>query len=184
MDFTNTTSSIIAPPMPLEDEGTTALGVTLDVISTPPTQAVKANQPTGPSANSLPDSILSSWSRIANANMSVRMYNDLVRVATRPAGWRGPGSLALRPASLRNFLDFWSIVRSSAKEPELALAPDGTLHAEWFKSDRRRLDARFLDQKVVFGLFSGNGVLEGAEPRDTVAAILATHRSAPLRWGR
>jgi hypothetical protein len=110
------------------------------------------------------------------------MYRDLVRIGMQPPGWRGPGSLGLRPASLRNFLEFWSAIRGGAVEPELALAPDGSLHAEWFKSPRQRLDVRFLDRNLVFGLFTNNNVLEGTEHHNTVALILKAHQAKPLSW--
>jgi len=133
-------------------------------------------------ADTLPTSLLANWGRIAQANISVRMYNDLMRVATRPPGWRGPGSLALRPSSLKNFLEFWSAVRDGASEPQLSLAPDGSIHAEWYKSARQRLDARFLDQKVIFGLFANKSILEGIEPRELLVTILKAHHAKPMTW--
>jgi hypothetical protein len=103
-----------------------------------------------PSTNALPEAIWSSWAEIARSNMSVRMYNDLVRLAAAPDGWRGSGSMGLRIASLISFLKFWSLIRDEATEPELALAPDGSLHAEWFESPRKRLDIRFAETSVFF----------------------------------
>ena len=132
--------------------------------------------------DSLPESIWTSWGRIAQANMSVRMLGDLVRIAAAGDGWRGAGSRALRAGSLANFLEFWSLIRADAKEPELALAPDGSLHAEWFESQRRRLDVRFADKHVFFGLFSNNTIVEGVDDLKTVAQILRLHRAAPLKW--
>jgi hypothetical protein len=169
--------------LPFRDDDSGGTGTVPDVRDERalPRALQKADDQKG-SSNTLPEAILRSWSRIARANMSVRMYGDLVRIANQPPGWRGPGSLRLRPASLKNFLEFWSIVRNDAAEPELALAPDGTLHAEWFKSQRQRLDVRFLEHKVVFGLIASNSILEGAEQQNTVAQILKSHHAQPLSW--
>lgn len=130
----------------------------------------------------LPEAVSASWTRIAQADISVRLYSRLVRLASQPDGWRGPGSLSLRPSSLKRFLEFWTMVRNEAREPELALAPDGSLHAEWFKSHRQRLDVRFAEPKVIFGLFAGNSILEGADNLKTVAQILMQHHAKPLAW--
>jgi hypothetical protein len=180
MDFSTTLTKV--KPIPFPEEGAQAISAVDNVRDRKPTQTEVSETPPIPSANSLPDSILSSWTRIARAGMSVGMYDDLVRIAARPPGWGGPSSLGLRPASLRNFLEFWSSVRDAASEPELTLAPDGTLHAEWFKSARQHLDVRFLEQRVIFGLFANNSILEGAEHRDMVAQVLKAHRAKPLSW--
>jgi hypothetical protein len=177
MDVSTNITDLNSIPFP--EERTRAIDVVDDVASKSQRPSTLAQQP---AADSLPESLLTSWSRIAQANISVRMYRDLVRIGMQPPGWRGPGSLGLRPASLRNFLEFWSAVRGSAVEPELALAPDGSLHAEWFKSPRQRLDVRFLDRNLVFGLFTNNNVLEGAEKHNTVALILKAHQAKPLSW--
>jgi hypothetical protein len=178
MDFSTNITDLNSIPFP--EERTRTIDVVDDVAIKSQRPSTSTQQPA--SVNSLPESLLTSWSRIAQANMSVRMYRDLVRIGMQPPGWRGPGSLGLRPASLRNFLEFWLAVRSSAVEPELALAPDGTLHAEWFKSPRQRLDVRFLDRNLVFGLFTNNNVLEGAEKHNIVALILKAHQAKPLSW--
>jgi len=140
MDFSTGLAGFKSISFP--DEGTQATDALADVRnqSAPEVQPGPESQNV-PGADTLPETILTSWSRIARANISVRMYDDLVRAATRPPG--------LRSGSLRNFLEFWSAVHDVAVEPELALAPDGTIHAEWFKSARQRLDVRFLDQKVL-----------------------------------
>lgn len=134
------------------------------------------------STGALPDTISESWGDIVNAGMSVGMYGDLVRMATAPSGWRGPGSLALRPISLKNFIAFWLAIRDVAKEPELTLAPDGSLHAEWFKSTRQRLDVRFADKNVIFGVLNQGNIVEGAEQPNTVAEFLRLHHAKPLSW--
>ena len=149
-----------------------------------PTTIENESQPieTTSSTNSLPETILRSWSKIALADMSVGMSEGLVRIATNSNGWRGPGSLSLRAESLESFLEFWSTIRDDALEPELALAPDGTLHAEWFRSQRQRLDVRFAEHNVVFGLFANNSILEGVERLQIVASFLKLHPEKPLKW--
>ena len=134
------------------------------------------------STESLPDTIQGSWTKIARANMSVDLSADLVRIGRLPSNWGGPGSQSLRPKSLQNFLEFWLAIRDNAAEPEITLAPDGTLHAEWFKSPRQRLDVRFADQKAFFGLLTNNSILEGADDLGTVAGILKLHHARPLLW--
>jgi hypothetical protein len=143
-----------------------------------------SSDPQASTTNLLPESIFGSWGRINRGSMSVRMYGDLVRLASVRDGWHGPGSRALCVRSLRNFLDFWALVRSDAKEPEIALAPDGTIHAEWFASNRKRLDARFSERDVVFGLFAHDNIVEGVDSVQTVAQILKLHRSKPLSWSQ
>jgi hypothetical protein len=64
------------------------------------------------------------------------------------------------------------------------LAPDGTIHAEWFESSRKRLDAKFSERDVVFGLFAQNNIVEGVDSVATVAQILKLHRSKPLSWSQ
>jgi len=132
---------------------------------------------------SMPTSILANWNEIAEADFTVSLYMHLVRLAKKPAGWRGPGSLPLQSSSVRKFLAFWKEVRDDAVEPEVALAPDGTLHAEWYRSDRQRLDIRFADSKLFFGLFDRGRVIEGADDLLISALILKSHQSKPLRWG-
>jgi len=147
-----------------------------------PSNAMRPFEPKSYPTDSLPESILANWSRIAQANLTVGMYANLVQVALRPPGWRGPGSLSLRTDSVKDFLEFWGSVRANAAEPELALAPDGSLHAEWFKSQRQRLDLRFSNKRVFFGLLNKNNILEGADDKDTVGNILRTHHASPLTW--
>jgi hypothetical protein len=112
------------------------------------------------------------------------MYGDLVRLASLSDGWRGPGSRAMRAGSLKSFMDFWALVRSEAKEPEITLASDGTLHAECFSSYRKRLDAKFSERDVVFGLFANDKIVEGVDNVQTVAQILKLHLSRPLSWSK
>ena len=180
MDFGTNISELRSIAFP--DEGAKASLTTPDAAEPPVRRASLPNKQEPSSANTLPSALLSMWSRIAHANMSVRLYDDLVRVAGQPDGWRGPGTMALRPSSLKNFLDFLLLVRDVATEPELALAPDGSLHAEWYKSPRQRLDVRFGEHNVVFGLLTSNNILEGAENQEMVALILKCHKAQPLKW--
>jgi hypothetical protein len=80
------------------------------------------------------------------------------------------------------FLAFWATIKDAAFEPELALTPDGSLQAEWFKSSRQRLDLTFAEPKIFFGLFAPNDIVEGAGDIDTVTLILKTHRVKPFMW--
>src|SRR5262249_53261383 len=117
MAFDTNISNLHSLPFP--EESTRAIDIIDDVASRdlqrtparPLPHAVSANStPEGiaswsglAQANSMPESLVTSWSRIAQANMSVQMYRRLVQIAMQPPGWHGPGSLDLRPASLRNF---------------------------------------------------------------------------------
>jgi hypothetical protein len=140
----------------------------------PPQQIV----PTG----TAPPAIIAAWGGIRQARMSSEMYEKLLRLASVAPGWRGPGAQSMKVSSLNQFLHFWSLIRDDAVEPELALAPDGSIHAEWFKSIRQRLDIRFADANVRFGMFTNNNILEGADKLATVAQILKDHHAKPLTW--
>jgi hypothetical protein len=129
-----------------------------------------------------PPTIVAAWGAIRQARMSSEMYGKLVRLASIAPGWRGPGAQSMKVSSLNQFLHFWSLIRDDAVEPELALAPDGSIHAEWFKSLRQRLDIRFADSNVRFGMFTNNNILEGADKLSTVAQILKDHHAKPLTW--
>ena len=129
-----------------------------------------------------PRTIVAAWGAIMQARMSSEMFGKLVRLASVAPGWRGPGAQSMKVSSLNQFLQFWSLIRNDTVEPELALAPDGSIHAEWFKSARQRLDIRFADANVRFGMFTNNNVLEGADKLATVAQILKDHHAKPLTW--
>jgi hypothetical protein len=128
-----------------------------------------------------PPTIIAAWGAIRQARMSSEMYGKLVRLASVAPGWRGPGAQPMKVSSLNQFLHFWLLIRDDAVEPELALAPDGSIHAEWFKSLRQRLDIRFADVAVRF-VFTNNNILEGADKLATVAEILKDHHAKPLTW--
>jgi hypothetical protein len=142
--------------------------------------ATNVPMPTGSSTDAIPPAIRANWGRIARARLSERMYESILRIATAREEVRAP---ALAPISLAQFLEFWRKVGTDAVEPELVLASDGTIHAEWFRSARQRLDVRFTTGgKAIFGLFATTGVLEGADSADAVATWLAMHPARPLRW--
>jgi hypothetical protein len=131
--------------------------------------------------NTLPPSISANWGKIAKARMTHHMYANLLRVAAANLVL-GSRKSALNATSLADFFDFWARIRVASAEPEFALAPDGTLSAEWFKSQRQRLDVQFVGRKVIFGLIANNNILEGADNLQTVAALLKSHPSKPLQW--
>lgn len=141
-----------------------------------------ANEEPPTNTNSLPAVILASQGKMAEAGISTRMYDDLVRLANRGDGWRGPGSKSLQLTSLNNFLNFWAKIRDEASEPELALAPDGAIHAEWNASPQRRLDVRFSGDRMIFGLLTSKSIIEGADKADIIAKILRSHYAKPLLW--
>jgi hypothetical protein len=159
---------------------TTPVSATVREARAVPGQSSPSPRIVGTSA--APKSIVDTWGAITRAGMTAEMYAKLVRLASLPPGWRGPGARALRASSLAQFLHFWSLVRPNATEPELALAPDGSVHAEWFKSPRQRLDVRFAENNVRFGMFVNHNILEGADKLVTVANILKSHHAKPLTW--
>lgn len=126
----------------------------------------------------LPDAVAANWGKISKARLTKQMYGNIVRVATQSRGM----APAVTAASLGNFLEFWMRIRNAAVEPEVVLAPDGTLYAEWYKSKHQRLDVRFTVNKAIFGLFAGSSILEGAERPETVANLLKQHAAKPLQW--
>jgi hypothetical protein len=145
----------------------------------PTTVLTAGGGPESPSSGtgSVPPAIRGNWGLIAKARLTERMYSSLMRVATANSPYS-----ALTPKSLRDFFTFWAIIRNVAAAPEFGLSPDGTLTAEWYRSQRQRLDVRFLDRKLIFGLIVNNNILEGAEVASTVAALLKNHPSKPLLW--
>lgn len=130
----------------------------------------------------LPQSILMNWPDILQSGISPKLFDRIVRIALQPAGWSGPGSKSMRAESLKLFLTFWGAVRNEAAEPELALTASGSLQAEWFKSDRQRLDVTFAEPRLIFGLFATNSIVEGADSPTTVVPLLKGHPAKPLTW--
>jgi len=127
----------------------------------------------------LPQIIERNWSRIALADLTVGLVSRLVSAAAATERNRKP----LSEKALERFFRFWRSVKDQASEPEIVPTPDGGLHAEWFKSPSQRLDIKFSESNVFFGLINGKKILEGAYDQDTVAAILKNNPSQPLRWG-
>ena len=93
-----------------------------------------ASQSRPTSTDTMPDAIRANWYELAISRLSVDAFARLNFLATKQAGWRGPGSMALKGDSVSEFLRFWSAVRADAAEPELMLTPMGTLQAEWLKN--------------------------------------------------
>jgi hypothetical protein len=104
-------------------------------------------------------------------------------MARRGPGWRGPGSLPLSHDSLRFFLEFWTLARAVASEPQIALAPNGHLQAVWYRNSKRSLDVEFSKTgDAFFGLFDGRTIVEGVETVSGLAHMLITRESKPLQW--
>jgi hypothetical protein len=142
---------------------------------------IVAPEDTRAESDALPGAVRANWGKIAKAKLTQRMYAKIVRVAAASAALRPPAR-ALTPASLGVFLDFWMRVRFVAAEPELALAADGIVSAEWYKSPRQKLDLRFAASTVIYGLFANSSISEGADSSETVANLLKAHPSKPLQW--
>ena len=164
-------------------EGGTRITRLADNVGTTPAETKpRVPSPQMVPTEAAPPTIVAAWGAIRQARMSSEMYGKLVRLAFVAPGWRGPGAQSMKVSSLNQFFHFWSLIRNDAVEPELALAPDGSIHAEWFKSLRQRLDIRFADANVRFGMFTNNNILEGADKLATVAQILKDHHAKPLTW--
>jgi len=131
---------------------------------------------------SLPTVIADNWTRLGKAGLSVSLYSRLLKLAAPRNEHVLPRKAALRKTSLKDFLEFWMQIRQDAVEPELTLAPDGCLYAEWYRSPHRRLDVKFSDRVTHFGVIDGRRILEGAETLSSVASILRHHHSKPLKW--
>jgi hypothetical protein len=163
-------------------EGTT---VTLSSLSPTPSKsgipAVTSSVVQASPTSSMPDAISANWGNILRARLSENFKARLTRIAGR----REPGLPPLASRSLAEFLEFWLLVRPVAVEPEVSVAPDGNLMAEWFRSTRYHLDLRFVPGRVIFGLISGANVSEGSESLTNlpnVANYLKIHSSQPLKW--
>jgi len=131
----------------------------------------------------LPAAIHANWYAILVADVSVEIYNQVVRIARLEAGWAGPYSQALNSQSLRHFLRFWENVSEIAVDPELVMTTRGHLHAEWHKNRKRHLDIEFCDDgKVFYGLFDGTSIHEGIDRVGEVVAFLRGRRNNPLDW--
>ena len=128
--------------------------------------------------NAVPDAVEINWVLLAKLKPSRKIYGRILHLAQEA----GPsGRAALRPGSLRTFLTFWDEVRSLAPEPELTLARNGNLVAEWHKRWNCHLDVEFKeDGMVLYGLFTGRIVSEGRDKADVLAQRLIESGRWPI----
>ena len=144
-----------------------------------------ASQSRPTSTDTMPDAIRANWYELAISRLSVDAFARLNFLATKQAGWRGPGSMALKGDSVSKFLRFWSAVRADAAEPELMLTPMGTLQAEWFKNHKQFLEIEFSqsDESSNFGLIDRQTRLEGkARPSELIQLLKGYRDGIALTW--
>lgn len=132
--------------------------------------------------DALPDALSANWSKLTAANLTKSFRSRLLTLASDRLGTSPSEIRGLRPKSLSDFLDFWDDVKEHAVEPEITVSRDGSLVAEWFKSEKERLDIKFADRALLFGLLDKGAILEGAQGIDLVSKILLDHDSKPLKW--
>ena len=126
--------------------------------------------------SAVPDAVEKNWVLLAKSKLSRKTYGRMLRLAQEAAS---PGQAALRPGSLHTFLSFWDKVRVFAPEPEVTLARNGNLVAEWHERWNRHLDVEFKeDGMVLYGLFIGRIVNEGRDAADALACRLIENE----RW--
>ena len=129
--------------------------------------------------SAVPDAMANNWVSLAKSKTSGKMgkiYGRILRLAQEA---ESPGRVALRTGSFRTFLSFWKTVGVLAPEPEVTIARNGNLIAEWHKRWNRHLDVEFKeDGMVLYGLFIGSIVSEGRES----AASLARRLIENGRW--
>jgi hypothetical protein len=133
----------------------------------------------------LPTAMVANWTKLKSSALSAQFYSRLLRLASDRFSSAAPHATTaerLRPSSLSDFLDIWSTIKSDAVEPEISLSTDGSLIAEWFKSPDQHLDIKFGRSAVMFGLFNRGHIIEGAEGKDLVVAILRNHSAKPFQW--
>jgi hypothetical protein len=136
-----------------------------------------------PTVNAMPQAIVSNWTSIFRAGLSVPLYSRIMQISLRQDGWRGPGSKGLTPEALKVWLDFWTATKDDASEPALALTARGTIQAEWFRNSRSHLDLEFVSKdKIFFGLFDGRATYEGVDTLRAIIPWLSDHRARPLQW--
>ncbi len=126
--------------------------------------------------SAVPDAVENNWVLLAKSKLSRKTYGRILGLAQEAAS---PGRAALRPGSLRTFLSFWDAVSVLAPEPEVTLARNGNLVAEWHKRWNRHLDVELKeDGMVLYGLFTGKIVNEGRDTADALAYRLIENQ----RW--
>ncbi len=120
--------------------------------------------------SAVPDAVANNWVLLAKSITSGKTYGRILRLAQEA---ESPGQAALRPGSLRTFLSFWDTVSVLAPEPEVTIARNGNLVAEWHRRWNRHLDVEFKeDGMVLYGLFIGTIVNEGRDTADSLARRL------------
>lgn len=89
----------------------------------------------------------------------------------------------LQTSVFGDFLLFLELSQEPNVDPEMFLAPNGMLVAEWYRSSRSHLDIEFAGgNKCFFGIFSPGQILEGSGSVSELARILSGHSSHPLKW--
>ena len=144
-----------------------------------------ANQARPTSTDTMPDAIRANWCGLAISRLSVDAFARLNFLASKQAGWRGAGSMALSGVSVSKFLRFWAAVRAVAAEPELMLTPMGTLQTEWFKNHKQFLEVEFSqsDESSSFGLIDRQTRLEGkARPNELIQLLKGYRDGIALTW--
>jgi len=134
--------------------------------------------------NALPRAIEENWVKLKQSGLSSKFYSRLLRLALdrfNPAITTSSKE-KIRASSLSDFLEFWARIKTDAVEPELSVSKDGSIFVEWFKSNNQRLDIKFAEGAVIFGLFNQGKILEGAETKEQAAQILQDHHARPFRW--
>ncbi len=126
--------------------------------------------------SAVPDAVANNWVLLAKSKTSGKTYGRILRLAQEA---ESPGRAALRPGSLRTFLSFWDTVSILAPEPEVTIARNGNLVAEWHKRWNCHLDVEFKeDGMILYGLFTGRIVNEGRDAADSLARRLIENE----RW--
>ncbi len=120
--------------------------------------------------SAVPDAVENNWVLLAKSKLSRKTYGRILRLAQEA---ESPGRAALRPGSLRTFLSFWDTVSVLASEPEVTLARNGNLVAEWHRRWNCHLDVEFKeDGMILYGLFTGRIVNEGRDAAGSLARRL------------
>ncbi len=126
--------------------------------------------------SAVPYAVANNWVLLAKSKLSRKTYGRILRLAEEA---ESPGRAALRPGSLRTFLSFWDTVSGLDSEPEVTLARNGNLVAEWHRRWNCHLDVEFKeDGMVLYGLFTGRIVSEGRDSADALARRLIENE----RW--
>jgi hypothetical protein len=175
-------------PFQIDDLGDnlSSTGSSVSVSVRPPGRLISPRRPPQQDivgTDALPAALAANWSKLRTSGLSPKFYSRLMRLASdRFSSAPPPKQEKARSSSLSDFLDFWSVIRMDAVEPDLSLSNDGSIVVEWFKSNDQRLDIKFGETGVLFGLFNKGNVLEGSETKELVASILMNHSARPFQW--